>query len=145
MIDEASRRQHTSCALVTGVQTCALPVAVVGESGCGKSTRARRVTLIERPTSGTLMLNGVDVTEAKGEAQRKLRQTVQIVFQDPYGSLNPRQKIGAILEEPLVINRKMSAAERREAAEAMMARVGLRPEHYERYPHMFSEIGRAHV
>src|SRR3546814_1212779 len=80
------------------------------------------VTLIERPTSGTLMLNGVDVTEAKGEAQRKLRQTVQIVFQDPYGSLNPRQKIGAILEEPLVINRKMSAAERREAAEAMMAR-----------------------
>src|SRR3546814_15771071 len=84
------------------------------------------------------MLTGVDVTEAKGEAQRKLRQTVQIVFQDPYGSLNPRQKIGAILEEPLVINRKMSAAERRDAAEAMMARVGLRPEHYERYPQIFS-------
>src|SRR3546814_12716102 len=80
------------------------------------------------------MLTGVDVTEAKGEAQRKLRQTVQIVFQDPYGSLNPRQKIGAILEEPLVINRKMSAAERREAAEAMMARVGLRPAHYQRPP-----------
>src|SRR5690606_5891476 len=69
---------------------------------------------------------------------RKLRQSVQIVFQDPYGSLNPRQKIGAILEEPLVINRKMSSAERRAAAESMMARVGLRPEHYERYPHMFS-------
>src|SRR3546814_15441161 len=84
------------------------------------------------------MLTGVDVTEAKGEAQRKLRQTVQIVFQDPYGSLNPRQKIGAILEEPLVINRKMSSAERRAAAESMMARVGLRPEHYERYPHMVS-------
>jgi dipeptide transport system ATP-binding protein len=96
------------------------------------------VTLIERPTSGSLVLNGVDVTAAKGEAQRKLRQSVQIVFQDPYGSLNPRQKVGAILEEPLVINRKMSAAERRAAAEAMMARVGLRPEHYERYPHMFS-------
>src|SRR3546814_1428666 len=61
-----------------------------------------------------------------------------IVFQAPYGSLNPRQKIGAILEEPLVINRKMSSAERRAAAESMMARVGLRPEHYERYPHMFS-------
>jgi dipeptide transport system ATP-binding protein len=113
-------------------------LAVVGESGCGKSTLARMVTLIERPTSGSLMLNGVDVTAAKGETQRKLRQSVQIVFQDPYGSLNPRQKVGAILEEPLVINRKMSAAERRTAAEAMMARVGLRPEHYERYPHMFS-------
>jgi dipeptide transport system ATP-binding protein len=113
-------------------------LAVVGESGCGKSTLARMVTLIERPTAGTLTLNGVDVTEATGETQRKLRQSVQIVFQDPYGSLNPRQKIGAILEEPLVINRKLSAAERRRAAEAMMARVGLRPEHYERYPHMFS-------
>ena len=118
--------------------TAGKTLAVVGESGCGKSTLARMVTLIERPTSGTLMLNGVDVTEAKGETQRKLRQSVQIVFQDPYGSLNPRQKVGAILEEPLVINRKMSAAERRAAAEAMMARVGLRPEHYERYPHMFS-------
>jgi len=113
-------------------------LAVVGESGCGKSTLARMVTLIERPTAGRLTLNGIDVTEAKGESQRKLRQTVQIVFQDPYGSLNPRQKVGTILEEPLLINRKMSAAERREAAEAMMAKVGLRPEHYERYPHMFS-------
>ena len=113
-------------------------LAVVGESGCGKSTLARMVTLIERPTAGTLTLNGVDVTEATGETQRKLRQSVQIVFQDPYGSLNPRQKIGTILEEPLLINRKLSSAERRAAAEAMMARVGLRPEHYERYPHMFS-------
>jgi dipeptide transport system ATP-binding protein len=118
--------------------TAGKTLAVVGESGCGKSTLARMVTLIERPTSGSLVLNGVDVTAAKGETQRKLRQSVQIVFQDPYGSLNPRQKVGAILEEPLVINRKMSAAERRAAAEAMMARVGLRPEHYERYPHMFS-------
>ncbi|GAB4357302.1 MAG: dipeptide ABC transporter ATP-binding subunit DppF [Kiloniellaceae bacterium] len=118
--------------------TAGKTLAVVGESGCGKSTLARMVTLIERPTAGTLTLNGVDVTEAAGETQRKLRQSVQIVFQDPYGSLNPRQKIGTILEEPLLINRKLSAAERRQAAEAMMARVGLRPEHYERYPHMFS-------
>ncbi len=118
--------------------TAGKTLAVVGESGCGKSTLARLVTLIERPTAGQLVLGNADVTEAKGEAQRKLRQSVQIVFQDPYGSLNPRQKIGTILEEPLLINRKMSAAERREAAESMMARVGLRPEHYERYPHMFS-------
>jgi len=118
--------------------TAGKTLAVVGESGCGKSTLARMVTLIERPTAGSLVLNNVDVTQAKGETQRKLRQSVQIVFQDPYGSLNPRQKVGAILEEPLLINRKLSAAERRTAAEAMMARVGLRPEFYERYPHMFS-------
>src|SRR5690606_11197258 len=91
--------------------TAGKTLAVVGESGCGKSTLARMVTLIERPTSGTLELNGVDVTEATGETQRKLRQQVQIVFQDPYGSLNPRQKIGTILEEPLIINRKISADE----------------------------------
>jgi dipeptide transport system ATP-binding protein len=118
--------------------TAGKTLAVVGESGCGKSTLARLVTLIERPTAGSLVLNGVDVTQAEGETQRQLRQSVQIVFQDPYGSLNPRQKIGTILEEPLLINRKMSAAERRAAAEAMMARVGLLPEHYDRYPHMFS-------
>ncbi|MGF1629190.1 MAG: peptide ABC transporter ATP-binding protein [Kiloniellaceae bacterium] len=118
--------------------TAGKTLAVVGESGCGKSTLARMVTLIERPTAGSLVLNNVDVTQAKGETQRKLRQSVQIVFQDPYGSLNPRQKVGAILEEPLLINRKLSAAARRGAAEAMMARVGLRPEFYERYPHMFS-------
>ena len=113
-------------------------LAVVGESGCGKSTLARLVTLIEKPTEGRLILGNVDVSDAKGESLRRLRETVQIVFQDPYGSLNPRQKVGTILEEPLVINRKMTASERREAGEAMMAKVGLRPEHYDRYPHMFS-------
>jgi dipeptide transport system ATP-binding protein len=113
-------------------------LAVVGESGCGKSTLARLVTLIEQPTSGRLLIDGADVTAAEGERLRKLRQEVQIVFQDPYGSLNPRKKVGTIIEEPVVINTRQSAAERRERAEAMMARVGLRPEHYARYPHMFS-------
>ncbi len=113
-------------------------LAVVGESGCGKSTLARLVTLIEKPTAGSLVLGEVDVTNATGNTLRKLRESVQIVFQDPYGSLNPRQRVGTILEEPLLINRKMTAAERRAAAEAMMDRVGLRPEHYDRYPHMFS-------
>jgi len=113
-------------------------LAVVGESGCGKSTLARLVTLIEPPTSGHLSIDGKDVSEAEGERQRALRQAVQIVFQDPYGSLNPRKKVGTILEEPLVINTKMSAEERRARAEEMMAKVGLRPEHYARYPHMFS-------
>jgi dipeptide transport system ATP-binding protein len=113
-------------------------LAVVGESGCGKSTLARMVTLIEPPSAGSLRVAGREVAGAGGEAIRALRKSVQIVFQDPYGSLNPRRKVGAILEEPLVINTAMAAGERRKAARDMMARVGLRPEHYERYPHMFS-------
>ncbi len=113
-------------------------LAVVGESGCGKSTLARLVTMIETPTAGMLKVDDRDVTEAGRAERRRLRQEVQIVFQDPYGSLNPRKKVGAILEEPLKINTRLSAAERRERAEAMMARVGLRAEHYNRYPHMFS-------
>ncbi|MFO1089268.1 MAG: dipeptide ABC transporter ATP-binding protein [Hyphomicrobiales bacterium] len=113
-------------------------LAVVGESGCGKSTLARLVAMIEKPTEGSLVITGEEVTTASAETLRKLRPTVQIVFQNPYGSLNPRQRIGSTLEEPLLVNTKLSAAERRERAEAMMREVGLRPEHYDRYPHMFS-------
>jgi dipeptide transport system ATP-binding protein len=113
-------------------------LAVVGESGCGKSTLARLVTLIEPPTAGALAIDGIDVAKASGEQRRKLRHTVQIVFQDPYGSLNPRKKVGTILEEPIKVNTAMSAAERKAAVRDMLARVGLRPEHYGRYPHMFS-------
>ena len=113
-------------------------LAVVGESGCGKSTLARLVTLIEPPTAGRLAIDGIDVATASGAERRKLRHTVQIVFQDPYGSLNPRKKVGTILEEPLKVNARMPAAERKDAVKDMLARVGLRPEHYGRYPHMFS-------
>jgi dipeptide transport system ATP-binding protein len=113
-------------------------LAVVGESGSGKSTLARLVTMIEEPTAGTLRIDGVDLVGASSEDRRRLRREVQIVFQNPYGSLNPRQTIGAALEEPLLVNTSMSAAERRDAAAAMMARVGLRPEYATRYPHMFS-------
>ncbi len=109
-------------------------LAVVGESGCGKSTLARLVTMIETPTSGTLLINGKPALVG----DRSLRSTVQIVFQNPYGSLNPRQKVGSILEEPLKINLPDDGATRRKKVEAMMEKVGLRPEHYDRYPHMFS-------
>jgi len=113
-------------------------LAVVGESGCGKSTLARMVTMIEKPTGGGLVIDGLDAVAAQGPDRRRLRRTVQIVFQDPYGSLNPRQKVQTILEEPLVVNTAMSAAERRAAVADMLRRVGLRPELARRYPHMFS-------
>lgn len=113
-------------------------LAVVGESGCGKSTLARVVAMIEQPTSGALEITGLNTTGATVRVLRDLRPKVQMVFQNPYGSLNPRQKIGSILEEPLLVNTKDSAAERTQKARAMMEKVGLRPEHYDRYPHMFS-------
>ncbi len=111
-------------------------LAVVGESGCGKSTLARMITLIETPTAGALTLGGIDVL--KNHDKKAVRQKVQLVFQNPYGSLNPRKRIGQILEAPLEINTDLNAAQRAEAARAMLAKVGLRPEHYDRYPHMFS-------
>jgi dipeptide transport system ATP-binding protein len=113
-------------------------LAVVGESGCGKSTLARLITMIELPTSGSLEIDGEKVIGATRETLRGLRSKVQMVFQNPYGSLNPRKQVRDILEEPLEINTPMKAAQRREAAQAMIAKVGLRPEHYSRYPHMFS-------
>jgi dipeptide transport system ATP-binding protein len=113
-------------------------LAVVGESGCGKSTLARLVTMIEKPTSGSLNIGGIDIATADKATLMGLHKTVQIVFQDPYGSLNPRQKIGHALEEPLLVNTPMDKMARREAALNIINLVGLRPEHYDRYPHMFS-------
>ena len=113
-------------------------LAVVGESGCGKSTLARMVSLIESPTEGELLLDGQDAAKADSHQRHALRQKVQLVFQNPYGSLNPRKTIGQILEAPLEINTPLSAAASAEQAHAMLAKVGLRPEHYDRYPHMFS-------
>lgn len=113
-------------------------LAVVGESGCGKSTLARALTLIEEPSSGSLQIAGTEVKGASKAERKQLRRDVQMVFQSPYASLNPRQKIGDQLAEPLLINTSLSKAERRENVQKMMEQVGLRPEHYHRYPHMFS-------
>lgn len=113
-------------------------LAIVGESGCGKSTLARILTFIDEPTAGELLIEGKTVDTRSGHLTAEMRRKVQIVFQNPYGSLNPRQKIGDVLGEPLAINTKISAAERRERATEMLVKVGLGPEHYNRYPHMFS-------
>ena len=113
-------------------------LAIVGESGCGKSTLARIITLIDPATAGELYLDGNKVDITKGRPSPELRRKVQIVFQNPYGSLNPRQKIGDVLMEPLVINTDMPAAERRDLAMQMLVKVGLEEKHFNRYPHMFS-------
>ncbi|RZJ09200.1 MAG: ABC transporter ATP-binding protein [Rubrivivax sp.] len=113
-------------------------LAVVGESGCGKSTLARQLTLVEHPTRGSLKIRGTDAARADKPTLKTLRRDVQMVFQNPFASLNPRKTIATTLAEPLLINTPMSAAERHERVAALADKVGLRPEHLRRYPHMFS-------
>mgnify|MGYP002712470578 CR=1 FL=1 len=113
-------------------------LAIVGESGSGKSTLARIIALIDPQSGGDLKITGESVNIGKTRLTHEMRSKVQMVFQNPYGSLNPRQKIGDVLTEPLLLNTSIPAAERRVLAEQMLAKVGLAPEHYNRYPHMFS-------
>src|SRR5439155_1416650 len=113
-------------------------LAVVGESGCGKSTLARQIAMLETPTSGQVVIGGVDAGGADAARRRTLRKSVQMVFQNPFASLNPRKKVGLALEEPLAINTTLGRSEREARGRAMLAKVGLSPEHYRRYPHMFS-------
>ena len=120
-------------------------LAIVGESGCGKSTLARILTLIDPATSGELFIDGKKVDIARDGLSREMRRKVQIVFQNPYGSLNPRKKIGDILMEPLVINTSMKRDERQDRAMAMLKKVGLDEKHFGRYPHMFSGGQRQRV
>src|SRR5262245_31338557 len=98
-------------------------LAIVGESGCGKSTLARIITLIDAPTSGELFIEGRKVDIARDGLKPEMRRKVQIVFQNPYGSLNPRQKIGDVLGEPLLINTDIPAPERRDRAMMMLTKV----------------------
>lgn len=120
-------------------------LAVVGESGCGKSTLGRLLTMIEKPTDGELYYNGQNFLVNDKEIQQLRRQKIQIVFQNPYASLNPRKKIGTILEEPLLINTNLNKQQRKEKVLSIMQKVGLRPEFYDRYPHMFSGGQRQRV
>jgi len=140
-VSRGAFRGHATVKALAGVSftlDVGRTLAVVGESGSGKSTLARLLTLVEEPTAGELLIEGEEAARARGSARKRLRREIQMVFQNPYGSLNPRHKIGRALEEPLIVNTAMSATQRKAAAVAMMDKVGLRPEHYHRYPHMFS-------
>jgi len=117
-------------------------LAVVGESGCGKSTLARLAALMELPTAGRVLIAG---QPAEGPARRTLQLQNQMVFQNPYASLNPRRTVGEALVEPLTINRRGAGAERVADARRMLDRVGLRPEAFDRYPHQFSGGQRQRV
>ncbi len=141
-------RGHVTVKALNGVSfelAAGRTLAVVGESGCGKSTLARQLVLIEPPTAGALFIGGQDAARADVATLQRLRQRVQMVFQNPYASLNPRKTIAAALAEPLAINMALGKAERDERVARMLARVGLRPEHAARYPHMFSGGQRQRV
>ena len=141
-------RGHSMVKALNGVSfelAAGRTLAVVGESGCGKSTLARQLTLIEPPTSGALFIDGHDAATADAATLAGLRRRVQMVFQNPYASLNPRKTIASTLDEPLAINTPLSKAQRHERAMQMIERVGLRPEHAQRYPHMFSGGQRQRV
>ncbi len=113
-------------------------IGLVGESGCGKSTAGRTLLRLLEPTSGTIEFEGRDVTRASGDELRELRRQMQMIFQDPYGSLNPRQTIGSIIAAPFDIQKITPEGGRRKAVQGLMERVGLNPEHYNRFPHEFS-------
>lgn len=113
-------------------------LGLVGESGCGKSTLGRALVRLEDPTSGSVRLNGTDLCALRGEKLRRIRGRFQMIFQDPYGSLNPRMTIGAALDEPLRLHTKQNAEERAESVAHLMRLVGLNPELAGRHPHQFS-------
>ncbi|WMT89065.1 ATP-binding cassette domain-containing protein [Pelagibacterium sp. H642] len=120
-------------------------LAVVGESGCGKSTLARILTLIDPATDGELTIDGTPIDVARERPSAQMRRKVRIVFQSPYNSLNPRQKIGDAIGDELLLNTDLSATQRRMAVLEMLERVGLLPSHADRYPHMFSGGQRQRV
>ncbi|MEU5860583.1 dipeptide ABC transporter ATP-binding protein [Nonomuraea sp. NPDC047529] len=113
-------------------------LGLVGETGCGKSTLARCIAGLHPITSGSVRFDGADITNLPRRQMRPYRRDIQMIFQDPYGSLNPRRRVGSIIADPLVIHRVQSGQELRRTVQELMERVGLNPEHYNRFPAEFS-------
>ncbi|MCU0559414.1 MAG: dipeptide ABC transporter ATP-binding protein [Desulfobacterales bacterium] len=113
-------------------------LGLVGESGCGKTTLGKCVVLLQRPTEGKVIFNGVDLGSIPGPELRRIRPQFQMVFQDPFSTLNPRMSVEAMLAEPLMLFEGLSSGERRQRVIELLEKVGLRPEHSNRYPHEFS-------
>ncbi|MEZ0235058.1 MAG: ABC transporter ATP-binding protein, partial [Actinomycetota bacterium] len=113
-------------------------VGLVGETGCGKSTLARVVTRLFEPTAGTVEFEGQDITKLKGQELRQIRRDMQMIFQDPYASLNPRKTVGSIIGAPYRLHKTVPKDKVKGEVQQLMELVGLNPEHYNRYPHEFS-------
>ena len=113
-------------------------LGLVGESGCGKSTLGRCIVRLHEPTGGSIRFDGQDITQVKGKQLRALRRDLQIVFQDPYASLNPRRRLGHIVGMPMQVHGMGSPSEIRGRVAELLRLVGLSPEHVNRYPHEFS-------